>query len=70
MIQAAVMAKPELQWILPYCKVDYKAGNFMHPADDAQALEPARVATQARTGRRATWAAQGDYLLDLSTTPT
>eukprot|EP00966_Prymnesium_polylepis_P099419 2302519-Prymnesium_polylepis.1 len=26
--------------------------------------------TGYKTGRRVTWAAQGDYLLDLSTTPT
>ena len=28
-IQNALMAKPELQWILPYCKEDNKAGSFM-----------------------------------------
>eukprot|EP00966_Prymnesium_polylepis_P173017 4001670-Prymnesium_polylepis.1 len=40
-----------------------------HPADDAQALEPASRHKRGRAGARATWAAQGDYLLDLSTTP-
>eukprot|EP00966_Prymnesium_polylepis_P067492 1567471-Prymnesium_polylepis.1 len=34
------------------------------------AVEPASFVTQARTSRRATWTAQGDYLLVLLTTPT
>lgn len=28
-IQAALMARPELQWVLPYCKQDNRAGSFM-----------------------------------------
>ena len=28
-MQAALMVRPELQWILPYCKEDNRAGSFM-----------------------------------------